>query len=75
MANIWAMEKLREWLRTETGRLKLLASECEVTHGTIIQWRQVPPQHLLTVERVTGISRHDLRPDLSKIFVSDGAAA
>lgn len=75
MANIRFMDKLREWLKTEGGRLALLASACGLTHGTIIQWRQVPPQHLLAVERVTGISRHELRPDLSRIFVGVETAA
>jgi len=32
--------------------------------GTVSQWKAVPAQHVLDVERITGIDRHVLRPDL-----------
>lgn len=35
-----------------------------VTPQAISQWKQVPAERTLEVERVTGISRHLLRPDL-----------
>ena len=28
------------------------------------QWRRVPAERVLEVERLTGVSRHELRPDL-----------
>ena len=28
------------------------------------QWNQIPPEHVLEIERVSGISRHRLRPDI-----------
>lgn len=30
----------------------------------VSQWKRVPAERVLEVERVTGVSRHDLRPDL-----------
>jgi DNA-binding transcriptional regulator YdaS (Cro superfamily) len=30
----------------------------------VSQWTQVPAERVLEVERITGISRHDLRPDV-----------
>ena len=29
---------------------------------------QVDPEIVVEIERITGVSRHDLRPDLSRIF-------
>lgn len=40
-----------------------------ITPQAISQWKQVPVERVIEVERVTGISRHILRPDLSAIFV------
>lgn len=41
-----------------------LASALNLTRQAIYQWRLVPSQHVLEVERISGVSRHDLRPDL-----------
>lgn len=35
-----------------------------ITSQAVSQWRQVPPERVLAVEGLTGISRHDLRPDI-----------
>ena len=35
-----------------------------ITGEAVIQWEQVPPMRVLEVERVTGVSRHLLRPDI-----------
>ena len=35
-----------------------------VTAQAVSQWDQVPPLRVLEVERVSGVSRHELRPDL-----------
>lgn len=35
-----------------------------VTAQAVSQWDEVPPLRVLTVERVSGVSRHELRPDL-----------
>ena len=38
------------------------------TQASVWRWLnvtyQLPAEHVLTVERETGVSRHDLRPDL-----------
>lgn len=38
-----------------------------VTAQAVSQWDKVPPLRVLEVERVSGVSRHDLRPDLYPI--------
>ncbi len=35
-----------------------------ITAQAVSQWDEVPPLRVLAVERVSGVSRHDLRPDL-----------
>lgn len=35
-----------------------------ITSQAVSQWRQVPPERVLDVERVTGVPRQELRPDL-----------
>lgn len=35
-----------------------------ITPQAVSQWRRVPPNRVLDVERVTGVSRHELRPDI-----------
>lgn len=34
-----------------------------ITPQAVTQWDAVPPARVLEVERVTGVSRHELRPD------------
>ncbi|WP_119939115.1 Cro/CI family transcriptional regulator [Neorhizobium sp. NCHU2750] len=58
------MEKLIAWLDEERGRRVFLANELGVEPSAISQWRVIPPGRVLSVERVTKISRHHLRPDL-----------
>lgn len=33
----------------------------------ISQWKEVPPKRCIAVEKVTGISRHVLRPDVYEL--------
>ena len=58
------MEILRDWLKGERGRASALAKELKKSPSAISQWKNVPPEHVLVIERFSGISRHDLRPDL-----------
>ena len=41
-----------------------LGAAVGVSSQAISQWKQVPAQRVLLVERVTGVPRHMLRPDL-----------
>lgn len=58
------MDKLRTWLNEGRGRVSELASALNITHSAISQWDRVPSDRILQVERITGIARGDLRPDL-----------
>lgn len=53
--------------RTEGGQAAL-ARALGVTPQAVSQWvkgtRPVPPRHAIAIELATGVSRHDLRPDI-----------
>lgn len=46
------------------GGARALAISLSITHQAVIQWRKCPPKRVLDVERISGISRHELRPDI-----------
>ncbi len=46
------------------SKLSDLAPERALTPQAISQWKRVPAERVLEVETLTGISRHDLRPDV-----------
>jgi DNA-binding transcriptional regulator YdaS (Cro superfamily) len=70
------MEKhpLRTLLAQNGLRLADLARKMGLDKSTMTRWDhgRVPAERVLDVERATGVSRHDLRPD---IYPRDGAAA
>jgi DNA-binding transcriptional regulator YdaS (Cro superfamily) len=35
-----------------------------LSRGAVSQWREIPVRHLANVERITGIPRSELRPDI-----------
>lgn len=51
-------------IETAGGPGKLSAALSSITPQAISQWRRVPSERVLAVESATGISRHDLRPDI-----------
>lgn len=47
------------------GGTRELARLCGVTYQAVQKWTvRVPAERVLQIESVTGVSRHDLRPDL-----------
>lgn len=65
------MDEALERVKSTAGGPSGLAEKLgDITPQAISQWKRVPAERVLDVERVTGISRHDLRPDLSRIFVT-----
>jgi hypothetical protein len=46
------------------GGLVKLAKAAGRHHATILGWTRVPPQHVRAVSAATGLSAHELRPDL-----------
>ena len=54
---------LREAIR-EAGGVRVLARALGIDHTAIVRWERVPPLRVLEIERLTGISRYRLRPDV-----------
>lgn len=49
------------------GSMSELARQLGVSYQSVQQWRdreQIPAERVLAVEKLTGVSRHVLRPDL-----------
>lgn len=46
------------------GGVRALARELGIAHQAILQWSRVPVLRVLEVERITGVSRYRLRPDI-----------
>ncbi|WP_081623477.1 Cro/CI family transcriptional regulator [Hoeflea sp. 108] len=46
------------------GPAALARSIGGLTPQAVSQWRKCPPERVLDVERITGVSRHLLRPDI-----------
>ncbi|WP_323012925.1 helix-turn-helix transcriptional regulator [Devosia sp.] len=67
------MEKLKSWRIAEglslEGAGALLGISGVQWHRYEVGSRAIPHDRVLRMERITGISRHELRPDLSRIFV------
>ncbi|WP_025031443.1 transcriptional regulator [Nitratireductor aquibiodomus] len=68
------MLKIVEQAAEKVGGLNKLAAELGIKHQAFYSWRQVPPARVLDLERITGISRHDIRPDIYGKPVNAGPA-
>ena len=67
MTDIPSTEPLRKAIEAAGGQTKL-AEALRTSQGRIWNWlnrdKRVPAEFVLKIERVTGVSRHELRPDL-----------
>lgn len=46
------------------GGQSALAASLGIKPQAVQQWKRVPSERVLDVERLTGVSRHELRPDV-----------
>jgi hypothetical protein len=51
-------------IRARRGLLAKIARECGLSRAAVAVWDRVPAERLPEVERISGISRCDLRPDI-----------
>lgn len=56
-----ALDTARKSAGGNTGLARQLG---KLTSQAVSQWKHVPAQRVLDVERVTGVPRHQLRPDI-----------
>ena len=57
-------------IRARRGLLAEVAHSLGVTRAAVVKWRQVPAERVVEIERITGIPRKQLRPDLYRKSVS-----
>lgn len=58
------------------GGAAAVASEIGVTRAAVSNWKECPPKHVLTLERLSQgrVSRHEIRPDVFGPEEAKGAA-
>lgn len=49
---------------SKSGGIVALARELGIRHTALYSWKRIPAERVLDIERITGISRHELRPDI-----------
>ena len=57
------------------GGLTRLAEALSISKQAVAQWDEVPPLRVLDVERASGVSRSELRPDLYPLDEPEAARA
>jgi DNA-binding transcriptional regulator YdaS (Cro superfamily) len=55
--------KALERAKQSIGGYRTLAATLRITPQAVSQWKRVPVTRVLDVERITGVPRHELRPD------------
>ncbi|MGV1867192.1 MULTISPECIES: Cro/CI family transcriptional regulator [unclassified Rhizobium] len=48
----------------KVGGVVSLARALGIKHTSLYSWPRVPAERVLEFERITGISRHEIRPDV-----------
>lgn len=69
------MDTIVSTIKDTVGVAKLARALGNITPQAISQWKRVPPERVIEVERATGISRHVLRPDIFGPEPKKGRAA
>ena len=58
------MIKIVEKAAEMSGGIVELSRQLGIKHNSMYCWNRVPAEHVLKIERITGVSRHDIRPDV-----------
>jgi DNA-binding transcriptional regulator YdaS (Cro superfamily) len=61
--------------RTVAGGSSALARGLGLTPQAVLQWKAVPAERVLEVEKISGVSRYRLRPDVFGTLRDSEAAA
>ncbi len=48
----------------QAGGMASLASKLGIKRQALYQWKRIPAERVIAVERATGVPRYELRPDL-----------
>lgn len=53
-----------ERAKKNMGSAAKLAASLGITDQAVGQWKRVPAERVLAVEKLSGVPRHELRPDI-----------
>lgn len=62
-----------ELIRARRGLMFKISKDLKVTRAAVCGWVRVPAERVLAVERITGIPRQKLRPDIFGAMIGAGA--
>lgn len=48
----------------KVGGMAQLAAELGIARQAIYQWKRIPAERVVDIERITGVPRTELRPDI-----------
>jgi len=51
-------------IRAKRGMCAKVAHDLGLTRAAVLKWERVPAERVVEIERITGIPREQLRPDL-----------
>lgn len=51
-------------IRAKRGGLAAVARGLRISGPAVVKWKKVPAERVVDIERITGIPRQQLRPDL-----------
>lgn len=68
------LRKARDAVVDAAGGPTAVAKHVRVTQAAVSQWTRIPWQHVDALERLTGILRYDMRPDIYGRTSTDSAA-
>lgn len=66
------MEKIIDDIIDRAGSKAKLARHLGIKHSSLYNWRRVPAARVIEIEKLTGISRHKIRPDIFGCGEHDG---
>lgn len=76
VGDLTPLEALELAIERAGGSQSALARKVGVSPTAVWKWvqssKRVPPNHVLAVEAATGVSRHDLNPDMYPRHLVDG---
>jgi DNA-binding transcriptional regulator YdaS (Cro superfamily) len=58
------MEQITKYAIEQAGGAAKLSREVGLTLQAVCAWKRIPPKHVRTVARITGIPPSALRPDI-----------
>lgn len=58
------MLEIVEQAAEKAGGIVALARKLGIRHASMYSWKKVPAERVLMIEKITGVSRHEIRPDI-----------